>query len=322
MWRRSYPRVKFKKLTSIHVPIEVFMARYSLRQLETFVAVAEKGSIAGAAEALHLSQSAVSGGLNSLEKVFDAQLTIRRKAHGVTLTATGRYVFNRAKSLLNEAADLELHARDTGARLRGSLTIGCYSTLAPTVLARLIDHYGRLHPLVELDFFDGPQTEVQRRLAEGQLDIAIAYDLSLPGGLRRQRLYDAEPMLVLAEGHPLADRTELSLADVAEEPMILLDVNPSRENTITMFDAAGLEPHIRFRTTDYEVTRSLVGRGMGYAILIQQPAGDQSYEGRPLVVRPIRPPVRTVPVSIVLPDVVRPSQAVNAMLEVARELYA
>ncbi|WP_313816699.1 LysR substrate-binding domain-containing protein [Citricoccus sp.] len=298
------------------------MARYTLRQLETFVAVAEKGSIAGAAEALHVSQSAVSGGLNSLEKVFDAQLTIRRKAHGVTLTATGRYVFDRAKSLLNEATDLELHARDTGVELRGSLTIGCYLTLAPTVLARLIDHYGTLHPLVELDFFDGPQTEVQQRLAAGQLDIAIAYDLSLPAGLRRQRLYNAEPMMVLAEDHPLASRTELALADVADEPMILLDVNPSRENTMMMFDSAGLQPNIRFRTTDYEVTRSLVGRGMGYAILVQQPVGDRSYEGRPLVVRPIRPAVRPVPVSIILPDLVRPSQAVTAMLELATDLYA
>lgn len=298
------------------------MARYTLRQLEAFVAVAEKGSIAAAADSLHVSQSAVSGALNNLERIFAAQLTIRRKAHGVTLTAAGKYVLTRAKSLLVEATDLELHAGGAGADLRGSLTLGCYLTLAPTVLARLIDHYGRRHPLVELDFFDGPQTEVQRRLSTGQLDVAIAYDLSLPAGLNRQKLYDAEPSIVLSADHPLASRTELSLADVAAEPMILLDVDPSRENTITMFDAAGLHPVIRFRTTDYEVTRSLVGRGMGYTILVQQPAGGQSYEGRPLVVRPIRPAVRPVPVSIVWPDAVRPSQSVSAMLDLAASLYA
>jgi DNA-binding transcriptional LysR family regulator len=298
------------------------MARYTLRQLEAFVAVAENGSIAAAAQALHVSQSAVSGAVNGLERVFDAQLTIRRKAHGVTLTAAGRYVLDRAKGLLIEATDLELHAGGAGAELRGSLTLGCYLTLAPTVLARLIDHYGERHPLVELDFFDGPQTEVQSRLARGRLDVAIAYDLSLPAGLLRRRLYDAEPSVVLAADHPLAARGEISLADVAAEPMILLDVNPSRENTMTMFDAAGLQPNIRFRTTDYEVTRSLVGRGKGYAILVQQPAGDLSYEGRPLVVRPIRPAVRTIPVSIVWPATVRPSQAVTAMVDLAAELYA
>lgn len=298
------------------------MARYTLRQLEAFVAVAEQGSIAAAAASLHVSQSAVSGAVNNLERVFDAQLTIRRKAHGVTLTAAGQYVLTRAKSLLVEATDLELHAGNSGADLRGSLTVGCYLTLAPTVLARLIDHYGRRHPLVELDFFDGPQTEVQRRLATGRLDVAIAYDLSLPAGLNRQKLYDTEPSIVLSAEHPLAGREDLALADVAAEPMILLDVDPSRENTMTMFDGAGLRPNIRFRTTDYEVTRSLVGRGMGYAILVQQPAGGQSYEGRPVVVRRIRPAVRSVPVSIVWPAAVRPSQSVSAMLDLAAELYA
>ncbi|GAA1141532.1 LysR family transcriptional regulator [Nesterenkonia lutea] len=297
------------------------MASYTLRQLESFVAVAENGSIAGAAEALRVSQSSIAGALNNLERVFDAQLTIRRKAHGVTLTPNGRFVLERAKNLLNQAEDLELHADAAGTELRGSLKLGCYLTLAPTVLSRLMDHYGRRYPGVELDFFDGAQTEVHRRLASGELDAAIAYDMALPSGLSRRRLYHAEPTIVLAADHPLAPRAELSLADVAAEPMILLDVDPSRENTTTMFEAAGLEPNIRFRTTDYEVTRSLVGRGMGYAILVQQPAGDQSYEGRRLAVRPISPSVRHVPVSIVWPESVRLSQATTALIDLASELY-
>lgn len=100
-----------------------------------------------------------------------------------------------------------------------------------------------------------------------------------------------------------------------------LDVNPSRENTMMMFSSAGLQPNIRFRTTDYEVTRSLVARGMGYAVLVQQPAGDQSYEGRPLVVRPILPAIRTINVSLVWPRAVRPSQCARSMIDLARETY-
>lgn len=297
------------------------MTRYTLRQLEAFVSVAENGSISGAAESLRVSQSSIAGAINNLEQIFDAQLTIRRKAHGVTLTANGRYVLDQARNLLNEALDLELHASASGTELRGSLKLGCYLTLAPTVLSRLIDHYGRRYPKVELDFFDGAQTEVHRKLASGELDTAIAYDMALPRGLKRQHLYDAEPSIVLGADHPLAARPHLSLHDVAAEPMILLDVDPSRENTTTMFDSAGLRPNIRFRTTDYEVTRSLVGRGMGYAILVQQPAGDQTYEGRQLAVRRITPSVRPVPVSIVWPDSVRPSQATKALITLASELY-
>lgn len=297
------------------------MARYTLRQLEIFIAVAEHGSMSAAADALLVSQSAVAGAINALEHAFGAQLTIRRKAHGVALTAAGRYVLDRAKGLLNAATDLELHAADAGAELRGSLTLGCYRTLAPTVLAALIDNYSRLYPFVELDFFVGPQSEVQSGLASGTLDLAIAYDLSLPNGLVSQRLFDAVPAIVLAADHPLAAHPALGLTDVADEPMILLDVNPSRENTMMMFSSAGIEPNIRFRTLDYEVTRSLVGRGMGYAILVQQPASNQSYEGRPLAVRPIEPPVRNVPVSITWPAAIRPSRSVEAMITLAAQLY-
>ena len=84
----------------------------------------------------------------------------------------------------------------------------------------------------------------------------------------------------------LAEKAKVALAELVNEPMILLDVNPSRENTEMMFSAAGLSPWIRFRTTDFEVTRSMVARGMGYAILVQRPVADVSYEGRPLAVRP------------------------------------
>lgn len=298
------------------------MARSTLRQLECFVAVAERGSIAAAAEALHVSESAIAGALNGLERALGTQLTIRRKAHGVTLTPSGSYVLAQARGLLHGAGDLELHAANAGAELRGSLMLGCYLTLAPTVLAGLIAAFAQRHPAVQLDFFDGPQREVQERLLAGRLDLAVAYDLSLPPGLGSRRLYDAVPAVVLAAGHPLASRAAIDLAELVDEPMVLLDVDPSRENTLAMFSAAGLQPRIRFRTTDYEVTRSLVGRGMGYSILVQRPAGDQSYEGRALAVRPIRPAVRPVPVAIVWPDAVRPSQAASAMLDVASGLYA
>jgi DNA-binding transcriptional LysR family regulator len=297
------------------------MARYTLRQLEIFIAVAEHGSMSAAADALLVSQSAVAGAINALEHAFGAQLTIRRKAHGVALTAAGRYVLDRAKGLLNAATDLELHAADAGAELRGSLTLGCYRTLAPTVLAALIDNYSQLHPFVELDFFVGPQSEVHEGLRLGTLDLAIAYDLALPNGLRSRRLFDTSPAIVLAADHPLAARPALRLEDVADEPMILLDVNPSRENTMMMFSSAGLEPTIRFRTLDYEVTRSLVGRGMGYAILVQQPASNQTYEGRPLAVRPINPAVRSVPVSVAWPAAIKQSQSVEAMIALATKLY-
>lgn len=297
------------------------MARYTLRQLECFVAVGEQGSISAAAQALLISPSAVTGALNELERIFGTQLTIRRKAHGVTLTPSGRYVISQARSLLSAATDLQSLAGSSGTELRGRLVIGCYSSLAPTLLTELLAEFGAEHPGVDVDFQAGTQQEIHRMLLSGELDVAVAYDLAVPAGLAKRKLTELVPMVVLAADHPLAGREHLALAELVPEPMILLDVNPSSENTQMMFSAAGLEPWIRFRPTDFEVTRSMVARGMGYAILVQRPAGDMSYEGRPLRVLPIHPAIRRVPVSMVWPESTRLSGAAEAMLALAERLH-
>lgn len=297
------------------------MARYTLRQLECFVAVGEHGSIAGAAAALMLSPSAITGALNELERAFNSQLTIRRKAHGVSLTPSGEYVLSQARGLLHAATDLQVMATDAGSTLRGKVVIGCYSSLAPTLLTELMAEYGIRHPDVELDFFAGTQQEIHEQLLSGKLDLAIAYELTLPPGLARKRLREAVPSVVLPTDHRLAAQDQVALAELVDESMILLDVNPSRENTEMMFSAAGLTPRIRFRTTDFEVTRSMVARGMGYAILVQRPVADLSYEGRPLAVRPIHPATRNVPISMIWSQGVRLSKRAEAMLELAVELH-
>ncbi|GAA4374327.1 LysR substrate-binding domain-containing protein [Paeniglutamicibacter cryotolerans] len=297
------------------------MARYTLRQLECFVAVGEHGSIAAAAQALMLSPSAVTGALNELERIFGAQLTIRRKAHGVTLTPSGGYVLSQARSLLSSANDLQTLAGSAGTELRGRLVVGCYSSLAPTLLTGLLAEFTAEHPRVDIEFHAGTQAEIHRMLLSGELDVAIAYDLAVPAGVAKRKLMDSVPSVVLPADHRLAGHSRVALAELVSEPMILLDVNPSRENTEMMFSAAGLEPWIRFRTTDFEVTRSMVARGMGYAILVQRPAGDVSYEGRPLVVLPIHPAIRHVPVSMVWPESTRLSGAAEAMLALAERLH-
>lgn len=297
------------------------MARFTLRQLECLAMVGQHGSIAAAAQALMLSPSAVTGALNELERVFNTQLTIRRKAHGVSLTPSGRYVLAGARGLLQSADDLQAMAGDAGAELRGQVSVGCYSSLAPTVLTELLDEFGKLHPGVQVDFVAGTQQLIHRMLLAGELDLALVYDFGLPDGLQRTALASTEPTVALPAGHRLAAKEKIALAELVDEPMVLLDVPPSREHTDMLFAAAGLTPWIRYRTSDFEVTRSMVARGMGYAVLVQRPAGNLSYEGRALVTRPIHPVVRKVRISLVRAEAVHPSQAAQAMHDLALRLH-
>ncbi|MFK0083807.1 LysR substrate-binding domain-containing protein [Glutamicibacter sp. NPDC090743] len=297
------------------------MMRYTLRQIECLRAVGQYGSIAAAAQALMLSASAVSGALNELDRAFNTQLTVRRKAHGVSLTASGEYVLTEGRNLLQLAEDLDAMAAEAGAVLRGRVRIGCYQSLAPTVLVELLDEYLKRYPQVQVDFFAGTQEQIHRKLQAGELDLAVVYDFGMPDGLKQRVLQISEPVVVLPPAHPLAQQPKIALAQLVSEPMILLDVQPSREHTNMLFAAAGLTPWIRYRTTDFEATRSMVARNMGYAILIQRPQGDRSYEGKELAVRGIHPVVSKVRVCLVSPEALRPSRAVAAMHELAVALH-
>lgn len=300
------------------------MVGYTLRQLTCFVAVAEHGSITAAAERLRVSPSAVSGAVDELERALRTQLTVRRRAHGVSLTTSGHDVLRLARNLLGQAEDLELRARDSGEDLRGPLVVGSYHTLAPTVLAELLTAYTERHPCVDLDFISASQADLVDRLARGELDLAVVYDVALPPHIQVLRLYEATPHVVLPADHHLAQDQgrPLSLEHLASEPFILLDLPPSRENTMALFDLAGITPRVRFRTTDYELTRSLVGRGLGYSILVQHPSSSLTWGGRPLTMRPVEPHPHPVGVGLAWDTGMRHSRRAEAMVFLAREIHA
>ncbi|MDA3644039.1 LysR family transcriptional regulator [Saccharopolyspora indica] len=295
------------------------MAKYTLRQLTYFVAVAETGSISSAASGLHVSPTAVASALNELERVFGTQLVVRRKAHGVSLTPAGSYLHSRAADLLRQADDLELNAASGGAELNGPLVIGCYATIAPTVVPPLLEWFADNHPKVQVRAVEGSQSELPRRLLAGELELAVVYDLNLPTGLDSVVLYEAPAYVLLPAGHRLAKQAVVSLGELASEPMVLLDVPPAAQHTMTLFDRAGVVPRVALQVSDFELARSLVARGMGYAVMIQRPAVAKSYEGLPLVAKEIRPAVQPIRVKAVWPTAVRLTDRGRALLDFARD---
>lgn len=293
------------------------MASYTLRQLEYFAAVAEARSISSAAADLHVTPTAVASALTELERVLRTQLVVRRKAHGITLTPTGRYLHERIAGLLHEADELELAAAGGGAELVGPLVLGCYSTVAPTVVPTLMEWVRENHPRVELTVVTGSQAELPHRLLTGGLDLAIGYDIGLPGGLDSVLLYSAPPYALLPAEHPLAQGESVSITDLAAEPMVMLDLPPAAQHTLQLFGKAGTTPRVVQRTTDFELTRSLVARGLGYSVLIQRPAVSRSYEGLPLALREIVPPDPAANVLMMWSHDVRLNDRAAALVEFA-----
>ncbi|MQA34430.1 LysR family transcriptional regulator [Modestobacter roseus] len=289
------------------------MAEYTLRQLHCFVAVADAGSLSGAAATLRVTPTAVASALTELERILRTQLVVRRKAHGVSLTPTGVYLRKRAAVLLRDAEELRLMTASGGTELAGPLTLGCYVTVSPTILPLLLRWTAEHHPKVQLDVVARSQQEITALLFAGALDLAIVYDMGLPDGLESVLLYMVRPYVVLPADHRLAGAGSVSLAELAEEPLILLDLPPAAQHTLRVFEQAGVTPRVAQRTTDFELTRSLVARGLGYSVLVQRPAVDRSYEGLPLTALEIDPPVAGVGVQMVWPSGVRLTDRAQAL---------
>ena len=174
-----------------------------------------------------------------------------------------------------------------GAAAAGSLAIGCYQVFAPYIVPALVARMMKLHPDVALTLVEADQAHVIASLRRKDTEVALLYDFDLGQDLHAEHLATLTPYVLLAEGHPLAGASSIALQDLEKEPLILLDVEPSRGYFLSLFRTCGLEPHIGLRTGSLEMVRGFVGHGLGYSLLATKPANNMTYDGRALVSRPL-----------------------------------
>jgi DNA-binding transcriptional LysR family regulator len=263
------------------------MAEYTLRQLEYFVAVAEAGSVTGAANSVHLSQSAMSTALADLERALDVQLLLRHHARGVTLTMAGEQLLLSSRRLLAQAEELRREARGLGHALTGSLTLGCFSILAPYVLPDIIAACAERHPELRLETREVDLGDLAEGVLIGRFELGLGYDLAPDPRLIMTRAFALPPYVLLPAGHKLARRSKIKLTHLADEPLALLDLPVSRDYFQGLFAAAGVTPTVRYRSSSVETCRALVGRGLAYTLLNLHPKVSTSLDGHEVISVPL-----------------------------------
>lgn len=293
---------------------------FTLRQLSYLVAVTDAGTLAAAAAQLHVSTSTLSDALTELDRIMGTPLTVRRRAHGATLTPAGHLVVAHARKLLLSAHELARVLEGEPGELVGPITIACYPTLSPTILPPLLHDFGEAHPRVDLIMREVTHDQLEGRIESGDIDVAFVYETLVPGNPSRERLFSLPAHVLLAANDPFANRPTIRLEDVAERDLILLDAPPSSEHTLSLFRERGITPHIRHRTSSYEAVRTLVGRGLGYGVLVQRPENPASYEGYPVVMKEISPAVRPVGVDVIWSSSHAPTPRVEALIQFARDV--
>ncbi len=298
------------------------MITYTLRQLTYFVAAADHGSVAKAARALNVSQPSVSMAIAKLESLFGVQLFLRHHAHGVSTTPAGRPLLAEARSVLAHAGELAESARGLGAGVTGRLDVGCYLTLAPFFMPRIVAGFIKAHPDVAIALHEGHQDELLDGMAAGRHTVALIYDVDLPGHVEVEALVDLPPYALLPAGHALAASPTAALADLVREPLVLLDVPPGREYFTSLFTRAGLEPDIRFRSASIETVRGMVASGLGVSLLVTRPAGDLAYDGQGVACRPLSDPVEPGHIVLARLAQARPTRLVETFAAHCRAYFA
>lgn len=294
--------------------------RFTLRQLEYFVAVGEEGSISQASERVNVSSPSISAAISQLEDEFGLPLFVRKHAHGLSLTQAGRQFMVQAKKVLVEAEALNRLAGDISGNVQGPLNIGCLVTFAQMLLPAIRRQFELTYPDTRVSQIETDQLNLIERLRRAQIDVALSYDLEIPPDLEFVPLRTLPPYAMVPEGHPLARQNEVDIEELLDYPMVLLDLPLSSDYFLSFFDQTGRKPKIVERTRDMAVMRSLVANGFGYAIANIRPFSDLSPDGRRLVFIPLKGEQRPMRLGLIIPEGARNVLTVNAFITHASEV--
>ncbi|MEV6819456.1 LysR substrate-binding domain-containing protein [Nocardiopsis dassonvillei] len=240
-------------------------------RVRVLVEIAHAGSIAAAAERLSFTPPALSQQLTKLEREVGCTL-VERGRTGATLTEAGRVLLEHGERVLGELRDAEAAVRAVAGESPERLSLGAFASAGKVLLPATLAAFGRRHPQVRLSLSDIEPPGGYGLVASGDLDLLLTHrypGVPLPraGGLHRERVLVDPLLVVVPEGHALADR-EVALADLAGEEWIC--GAPGIYNRIsldTAAAAAGVRLNVAYETRDYEVALALVEAGVGVALV-------------------------------------------------------
>jgi DNA-binding transcriptional LysR family regulator len=238
-----------------------------LKQLEHFIAVVEEGSITRAAKRMNIVQSGLSMSIRTLEDELGTRL-FERNARGAELTEAGVAMLPEARRAVDAVRTAREAVGSAQGVLRGTLSVGIAQSDGERI-PRLLNRFHTAHPAVELRATQGTPVSLIESVEAGRLDLVIAgKPLRIPASITCVQLLHAPFVLMCAGTHPLAECTQVTLAEVAGEPFIELHPGwATRQHTDQAFEAAGLTRNVVCELEDIVLRVQMVAAGLGVAIL-------------------------------------------------------
>jgi len=236
-----------------------------LRSLRAFITVAERGGFSAAAEALHVTQPALSRRIAELESSLGVRL-FERTSRRVELTEGGEDLLTRSRELLRDGRALRERARALAEGKAGLLRLGCAPMIMESVVVPRIGQYRKRFPHVDLQFQECGGGDALKAVLRGDFHAAVASPMEPT--LEMRLLFPWRLLAVVPRGHRLAGGRTVDIGDLATEPILTL---PAGFGTRALFDAgcetASARPTIRMEAAAAQTLVAAARAGYGVAVV-------------------------------------------------------
>jgi DNA-binding transcriptional LysR family regulator len=295
--------------------------KFTLRQLEFFIALAQAQQISKAASRCNISQSSMTVAMRNLEESVNNALFLRH-AKGVTLTAAGERFLHHARKIINDsqlAIDDLLYQPQLA---KGTVNIGVAKTLSAYLLPAIITEVEQHFPLMTLNFIEADAAQLIAALRRRETDfcLLLTSNIARENDLKIETFIRSPRRLWIAQGHPLLSQPVIHLADIASLPFLLLDTDDYPDVIRDHWQTHGGQPNVTFTTTSFETVRSMVAKGRGVTILSDLVYRPWSLDGLRVMRRTVEDSLTYMDVGAVLSETRVLSEPAAVVLDYLRVL--
>lgn len=295
------------------------MINLHLREIRSFVGLADAGSFNLAADRLGISQPALSAHIRNLEHAYGVSL-VHRTTRQVTLTPEGQAFASRARRALMELEAATRGLREISAAHKGQVFLACIPPLTASVMPEIVQALNADYPAVEVSILDVLSAQVGRLVLDHSADLGIG-PANVPSGAEFEHLIRDEFVAAVPRTHPLSAATEVALSELADHPMILNSQDTTTRRILDRaFDHINRPVRPRFEFVHYASVGSFVEAGLGITVLPRSVVPTLGGENTVTLEIRGRPVYRDL--GLITRRAYEPSPAARALIHVVRRKLA
>jgi len=241
----------------------------NFNQIRVFYHVAKNQSFTIAAQDLFITQPAVTAQVKAFEDYCSLKL-FKKRGRGIYLTDEGTMLYNSVRQIFEYEKEIENVIDDMRTLKRGVLRLGTTKAYARYLMPFLMSHFHRIYPQIKIFLDEGTSLDMNSSLLNLKNEVAIIAMAQDHPDICFTPFSQEELVLIMAVNHPFVQRNEVSLEEIAREPIIMKQTGSGTRTIIDqLFIQNGCAPNILMETGNTELIKDLVQKGEGLSFLVR-----------------------------------------------------